>query len=74
MPNYNLNYGSQYIDNEDINEVKSIKISILTKGPKIEEFEKLFSKKLNQNLQYLVRVGLLLHLVYRSLKITKGDI
>ena len=57
MPNYNLNYGSQYIDNEDINEVKKVlKSPFLTKGPKIEEFEKYFLKKLNQNLQYLVRV------------------
>ena len=76
MPNYNLNYGSQYIDNEDINEVKKVlKSPFLTKGPKVEEFEKLFSKKVKSKYAISCTSGTAaLHLVYRSLKITKGDI
>ena len=76
MPNYNLNYGSQYIDNEDINEVKKVlKSPFLTKGPKIEEFEKLFSKKVKSKFAISCTSGTAaLHLVYRSLNITKGDI
>lgn len=76
MPNYNLNYGSQYIDNEDINEVKKVlKSPFLTKGPKIEEFEKVFSKKVKSKFAISCTSGTAaLHLVYRSLEITKGDI
>ena len=60
MPNYNLNYGSQYIDNEDINEVKKVlKSPFLTKGPKIEEFEKLFSKKVKSKFAISCTIGLL---------------
>ncbi len=41
-------YGKQYIDNDDIDAVVEVlKSDFITQGPKVEEFEKAFAKKVN---------------------------
>ena len=40
-------YGKQFIDEQDINIVsKTLNSRLITSGPKVEEFENLFKKKI----------------------------
>ena len=41
----NINYGRQFIDNKDINEVKkSLKLNLITTGSYVKKFENLIQK------------------------------
>jgi Predicted pyridoxal phosphate-dependent enzyme apparently involved in regulation of cell wall biogenesis len=71
-----FNYGSQYIDNKDINNViKSLKGKELTKGPFVKKFEMKFSNYTGSKYAVSCSSGTsALHLVYKVINIKKNDI
>ena len=71
-----LKYSKQFIDQKDIDEVaKVLKSNYLTQGPKIEEFEKKISKKLNSKYAVVVNSATsALHISCLALNLKKNDI
>lgn len=71
-----INYGRQFIDQKDINEVtKVLKSSFLTQGTKVEQFEKKLLSKFNAKYCTVASSGTAaLHLLGSALEWKKGDI
>ena len=71
-----LKYSKQFIDQKDIKEVtKVLQSDYLTQGPKIEEFEKKISKKLNSKYAVVVNSATsALHISCLALNLKKNDI
>ena len=71
-----INYGKQYIDDDDINEVISIlKSDFLTQGPTVSLFEQALSKKVGAKYGVASTNGTTaLHLACLALDLKKGDI
>ncbi len=71
-----INYGSQKIDNNDINSVvDSLKKKLLTTGPITNLFEDKLKKKLNVNYAHVCNSGTsALYLALKSIGIRKGDV
>ena len=71
-----INYGRQFIDQKDINEVtKVLKSSFLTQGAKVKEFEKKLSSKFDAKYCTVASSGTAaLHLLGNALAWKKGDI
>ena len=70
-----LPYGKQTIDNDDIEEVvKTLKSSLITQGPKIEEFESAIAKYCGAKYAVAFNSGTsALHGAYFALDLKKGD-
>ena len=71
-----INYGKQFIDVTDINEViKVLKSQNITQGPYVDKFEIAFAKKLHCKYAVAVSSGTAaLHLIGISLGWTQNDI
>ena len=71
-----INYGSQKIDNNDINSVvDSLKKKLLTTGPITNLFEDKLKKKLSVNYAHVCNSGTsALYLALKSIGIRKGDV
>lgn len=72
---YNIPYGKQKIEQEDINEVvKVLQSDFLTQGPKVEEFEKTVAEYCNVKYAIAFSNGTTaLHAAYASLGVKEGD-
>ena len=71
-----INYGKQFIDDEDIDEIiKVLKSDYLTQGPTVKRFEEAISKKVKVKYAVASNSGTSsLHLACLALGLTKGDI
>ena len=71
-----INYGRQFIDEEDIEAVIStLKSDFLTTGPKVPEFENAVSNRVNS--KYAIAVNSAtsaLHIACMAIGLKKGDI
>ena len=69
----NINYGRQFIDNKDINEVKkSLKLNLITTGSYVKKFEKFNSKKLKVKYAVSCTSGTAaLHLAFLAIDLKK---
>ena len=68
-------YGSHYIDNQDLLEIKRVlKSNFITQGPKIKEFEKKFARKVGSKEALVCSNGTAaLHLALMSINLKEGD-
>lgn len=73
-PGY-LPYGKQYIDHDDIEDViNSLRSDWLTTGPKVEDFEKALSQKVNAKYVVALNSGTAaLHAAYFAAGVKSGD-
>ena len=71
-----INYGKQYIDDQDIKlVVKTLRSGFITQGPRVKEFENILKKKFKSKFCIAVANGTAaLHLVGLSLGWKSGDI
>ena len=69
----NINYGRQFIDNKDINEVKkSLKLNLITTGSYVKKFENLIQKKLKVKYAVSCTSGTAaLHLAFLAIDLKK---
>ncbi len=70
-----INYGKQFVDDDDIKSViKVLKSNFLTQGPLVKKFERQLQKKLISKYAICVSSGSgALHIVAKSLNLKKGD-
>ena len=71
----NINYGRQFIDNKDINEVKkSLKLNLITTGSYVKKFENLIQKLKVKYAVSCTSGTAALHLAFLAIDLKKNDV
>ena len=70
-----INYGKQYLDNKDYNEVKKVlKLDVITRGKFVNQFEKKISNLVNSKFSIVCNSGSsALFLSFLALNLKSGD-